>query len=104
MLATHQTCQSPQEARSKIAVGTAHRTADQASEPPPIDDGLLAMDAALREGDTRMCMMGPAGALFETDYHREPGGDHVFTVLWLNADASGYMDEAQGDRILAIRH
>lgn len=59
---------------------------------------------ALREGDTRLCMMGPAGALFETDYCAGEGDQTRFTVLWFNADASGFMNEARGDRILSVRY
>ena len=62
-------------------------------------------DAALpREGDTRLCMMGPAGALFETDFSDARSGEVCFRILWLNADASGFMDEANGDRILSVRY
>lgn len=62
---------------------------------PPLD--------ALREGETRLCMMGPSGALFETDYHTPDIQEPVLSVLWINADASGYMDVANGDRILSVR-
>lgn len=56
------------------------------------------------EGETRLCMLGPGGAIFETDYHWQEGRARSFTVLWFNADASGFMDLAKGDRIMSVRH
>ncbi|MEE9297373.1 MAG: hypothetical protein V3W34_20740 [Phycisphaerae bacterium] len=57
---------------------------------------------SLAEGETRLCMMGPGGAPFETDFHRPEGHERVFTVLWHNVDATGFMDAAKGDRIISI--
>ncbi len=79
-------------------MSAAPTQANLLNEPAP-DDRV-----APSEGDTRLCMMGPAGAIFETDFGDAKSGDVCFRILWLNADASGFMDETNGDRILSVRY
>jgi hypothetical protein len=73
--------------------------ADAARESDRIEE--TARD--LVEGETRLAAIGPEGALFETQYH-SPHKRDVLTVLWSNADASGYLNEANGDHIISVRY
>ncbi len=100
------TAQEPRQPSLKVP-SASRVDSDRRGSCAPVedgDDGSLEQAASLREGETRMCMMGPGGALFETDYLHESNGERMFSVLWLNADASGFMDEAGDDCILAVRY
>jgi hypothetical protein len=59
---------------------------------------------SLVEGDTTLCMLGPDGALFQTQYHAHVRSKPILRVLWLNVDATGYMNVNRGDRILEVDH
>ena len=63
-------------------------------------DSLTEFPAGLVEGDTVLHMR--RAALFETEYHAEGATKPIVSVLWFNADATGFMDETKGDRILSI--
>ncbi len=68
------------------------------------DSELHERMASLREGETRISMMGPTGALMETEYLTSSGRKRLFTVIWLCTDPNGAMNAENGDRILEIQY
>ncbi len=92
----------PSAERPSAVAGALDEPVEYRCRRPEVDKRISAVQD-LHESETRLCMMGPAGALFETDYLDRIDGERQLTVTWYNADASGFMDAANGDFILSAR-
>ncbi len=80
------------------------RTAMPTTEQPVTPRGDAHPVEHLVEGETRIYGLCEKGVIFETDYVTPDESERAFTVLWKNADASGFLNSKNGDAIVGIRY